>query len=141
MKKVLLICLFSFIFCGSAYAAHSCYGNVSTTGTFPNEDHWAGGSYRYHRGNHGMELSGQRGTEHHGRAKALYLLYPARRGFYVGAGSGATYGPRTQPQLDGSLEGAVGYEWRTTFGARMYAELNVSTLHKDSVGFSLGIGF
>ena len=76
-------------------------------------------------------------------SRALLLAYPMRSGFYFGGGMGYLNEPESMKKSSGSIEGCLGYEWRSGvfFQTNATNPLQKTTAAKVWPGMTLGYRF
>ena len=143
------LCLFTLIFAilgSAAEKPYFSYGEVHAMGGYP----MVGIGIRTQKNIHAVDFSANTCPLNPPKSlivfhlRALYLIYPAREGLYLGAGLGFLNEPETIKRSSGSFESALGYQWKN----RIFLEGNAIVPFKKSdilppiwPGLSLGFGF
>lgn len=121
------------------------YGDIHAMGSYP----MVGVGVRTQKGVHAFDFSGNASPLNPPHSlnvfhlRSLYLVYPKQTGAYFGGGLGFLNEPETV-KMSGSLESAVGYQWKN----RVFLEGNAIVPFKQSQalapvwpGLTVGFGF
>lgn len=146
MKKLFLLFVLTLSALAEGHPNFLGYGEVGALGGYP----MVGTGFRLGKGRHAFDYSGQMMplSPRIFHLKGLYLYSPWREGFYLGAGLGLVNEPESLDRLSGSMEGALGYHWKTTKGMQMFLEADAIAPFNHSQGVAkvwpgvrFGIGF